>query len=64
MEDDIEWWRSEDSDDRWIAEQVRQYEQQAWEEEQAARELVKSIDSDVKISYTIPKWAISPRVDE
>ena len=54
----------EDTDDRWIAEQVRQYEQQAWEEEQAARELVKSIDFDVKVSYTIPKWASSPRVDE
>ena len=54
----------EDTDDRWIAEQVRQYEQQAWEEEQAARELVKSIDIDVKVSYTIPKWAVSPRVDE
>lgn len=53
-----------EDDDRWIAEQVRQYEQQAWEEEQAARELVKSIDSDVKVSYTISKWAISPRVDE
>jgi hypothetical protein len=51
-------------DDRWIAEQIRQYEQQAWEEEQAARELVKNVDIDVKVSYTIPKWTISPRVDE
>ena len=53
MDEDIYWWAEQDSDEQWIDEQIRQYEQQAWEEEQAARELVKSVDIAVKIPYTI-----------
>ena len=37
MEEDIYWWLPQDSDEQWIEEQVRRYEQKRWEAEQDAR---------------------------
>ncbi len=31
------WWAEQDSDEQWIAEQVRRYEEEQWEAEQDAR---------------------------
>ena len=37
MDEDIYWWAEQDSDEQWIAEQMRRYEEEQWEAEQDAR---------------------------
>jgi hypothetical protein len=34
---DKPWWAEQDSDEQWIAEQMRRYEEERWESEQDAR---------------------------
>ena len=36
-DEDINWWVQQDSDEQWIAEQMRRYEEEQWEAEQDAR---------------------------
>ena len=51
------WWAEQDSDEQWIAEQVRRYEEERWESEQDARRWAavpeeRELDSKILLGQT------------